>query len=160
MTTALAERGPVSLAEGQRPEATEAAERVGRILEQHPQTPMLTVMLDDESRVTVPVPALALLADILREMGRGHAVLIVPYGAELTTQQAADLLNVSRPYVVKLIESGELSARKVGPRRRVRYEDLMAYKSADDDRRRDVARQLTQEAEETETGYVTPTTGS
>ncbi len=156
MTTALTERGPVTLAEGQRTEATEAADKVGALLQQHPQTPMLTVMLDDESKVTVPVPALALLADILREMGRGHAVVIVPYGAELTTQQAADLLNVSRPYVVKLIETNQLAARKVGPRRRVRFEDLMAYKHADDAQRREVARQLTEDAEELGLGYVSP----
>lgn len=154
MAPALVEREPVTLAESERTEAAEAAKAVGAVIQERDGTSMATVTLDNEQKITVPVPALALLADILREMGRGNAVVIVPYGAELTTQQAADLLNVSRPYVVKLIENGQLPARKVGPRRRVRFEDLMSFKHADNAHRREVARQLTAEAEEMGLGYV------
>jgi excisionase family DNA binding protein len=117
---------------------------------------MVTVTLENMQQVAVPVPALRLLAELLRDMARGHAVLVVSYGTELTTQQAADLLNVSRPYVVKLIEGGQLPARKVGPRRRVRFEDLVSFKRADDAHRREVARQLTSEAEEMGLGYLIP----
>ncbi len=149
MTTALAEREPVTLTENERPEAAEAAQKVEVFVEGHKQAPTMSVTFDKASgRVTIPLPALALLADILREMSRGNAVMVVPYGKELTTQQAADLLNVSRPYVVKLVETGKLPARKVGPRRRVRFEDLMAFKHADDAQRRKVARLLTQQAEQ------------
>lgn len=146
--TATLEHEPVAIAEEYQTGAATAGDRMDALLEGHRRAATLTLTLDDESHVTVPVAALGLLADILREMGRGHAVTIVPYGAELTTQQVADILNVSRPYVVKLIETGELPGRKVGPRRRVRFEDLMGYKRADDERRRRVAQDLTREAED------------
>jgi excisionase family DNA binding protein len=153
MANSLAEREPVALEEGQREDAAAAAATVEAAVEERGREPMLTLTLEDESRVTVPVKALALLADLLREMSRGNAVTIVPYGKEVTTQQAADLLNVSRPYVVKLIENDVLPARKVGPRRRIRFEDLIAFKQKDDAKQRNVARELTREAEELGLGY-------
>ena len=156
MSPAVFEREPITLAASHRTEAAAAAKAVSAAIQEHDGTSLVMVTLDNQQRVTVPLPALVVLADILGEMGRGRAVLVVPYGAELTTQQAADLLNVSRPYVVKLIESGVLPARKVGPRRRVLFEDLMNFKRADDADRRDVARQLTAEAEEMGLGYVNP----
>lgn len=79
----------------------------------------------------LPEPAVELLVRILDQLRRGRAVTIVPHGAELTTQQAADFLGVSRPYVVKLIETGRLPHSKVGVRRRVRFEDLVAFQQSD-----------------------------
>ncbi|MCX2900668.1 helix-turn-helix domain-containing protein [Pseudomonas mandelii] len=79
--------------------------------------------------VELPTSALRLLVDILAELAAGNAVKVVPVHAELTTQEAADLLNVSRPHLIKLLESGELSYHKTGKHRRVRFEHLMEYKS-------------------------------
>lgn len=101
----------------------------------------------------VPREAFELFLEILGQMANGNAVTIVPVHAELTTQQAAELLNVSRPYLVQLIEEGKIPARKVGAHRRIRAEDLMAYKRVDEERRKEVLDELTAEAEKRDLGY-------
>jgi excisionase family DNA binding protein len=81
-----------------------------------------------EQTVVIPTAAYRLLVDVLTQMSQGNAVTLIPIHAELTTQEAADLLNVSRPYLIKQIEAGEIPHHKIGRHRRIRFNDLIAYK--------------------------------
>ena len=92
----------------------------------------------------LPKPALKLLTDLLRELGAGKPVAIVASDAEIGTQEAADLLNVSRPYVVSLIEKGMLPARTVGRERRLPLADVVAYKQDNRAKRRAALDELTE----------------
>lgn len=103
--------------------------------------------------VRLPTSALRLLLEVLTEIGQGNAVSIIPIHAELTTQEAADLLNVSRPFLVQLLEKGDIPFHKIGTHRRVRYQDVMAYKTQIDTERRQVLEELAAEAQELDMGY-------
>lgn len=95
----------------------------------------------DES-VAIPAAAAALLERILAEMAQGNAVTLMPAHAELTTQQAADLLKVSRPFLIEQLEKGEIPFRLVGTHRRIRLADVMRYKQEADRRRLDALEKL------------------
>ena len=101
----------------------------------------------------LPAGAVALLMDILETMAAGRGVTLVPENAELTTVQAAVVLNVSRPFLIKLLEDNALPHRKVGKHRRVRMEDVMAYKARIDREREAVLDQLAREGQEQGLGY-------
>lgn len=96
---------------------------------------------DDEALV-LPRPVAEMFASILAALANGQGVQIMPVDAELTTQQAADMLNVSRPYLIGLLESGEIPFRLVGRHRRIRFADLRQYLREDDARRKGAADEL------------------
>ena len=124
------------------------AERMSRKLAAHFHVDKLfrVRLLDEADRPTevleLPAPAVRLLLDILEHMARGDAVTLLPIHAELTTQQAADLLNVSRPHLVQQLDDGKIPFRKVGTHRRVRAEDIFRYKRGMDQKRREVLNDL------------------
>ena len=88
------------------------------------------------------------LLQLVRYLAEGHGVEIIPTDKELTTQQAADLLNISRPYLVKLLEAGHIPFSKVGAHRRVRLADVSAYKQQRDTTRRQALQSLTELSQE------------
>ncbi len=114
---------------------------------QEPHTVHLT-FADGKESIVLPAGSLAMFNSILEAMAAGHGVMIYPQHAELTTMEASDLLNVSRPYLIKLLEAGDIPYHKVGRHRRVRIEDLMRYKEEIDSRREAVLDQMVAEAEE------------
>ena len=103
---------------------------------------------DGETQIMVPSFVLRFFVDVLAQVANGSAVTVAPIHAELTTQQAADLLNVSRPYLIKLLdEERKIPFRRVGNRRKILLTDLLDYKCRDDEYRRHVVDELTREAE-------------
>jgi excisionase family DNA binding protein len=132
--------------------AAEALPRIQDYLRRHPQGPARVRVVGDgdEGQLVVPRGAVELLARVLAHMANGHSVSVVPDHAELTTQQAADLLNVSRPYLIGLLDAGEIDFRKVGTHRRILAGSLLEYQRRDDLRRRAAADELAQLTQEME----------
>jgi len=98
---------------------------------------------DKKSLEITLTPALSsLLMELLRHVGRGDAVTLVPVGQMLTTQQAADILNVSRPFLISLLDKGEIKYTLVGRHRRIKAEHLFAYKRARDEKRSEALSEL------------------
>jgi excisionase family DNA binding protein len=129
----------------------------GQVLSRYAQQKQpLTLRVRDagqENPIELPAGAVALLMDILEAMAAGRGVTILPESAELTTVEAAEMLNVSRPFLIKLLEDRIIPHRKVGRHRRVRMEDVMAYKNAIDQEREAILDQLAREAQEQDMGY-------
>jgi excisionase family DNA binding protein len=102
----------------------------------------------DGQMMILPEPLYRVLAEAVHQLAAGNGVAILPYRQELTTQQAADLLNVSRPHVVGLLESGAIAFHKVGTHRRVYLKDLLKYKRRRDAGRRSLLQKMVDEAQE------------
>ena len=133
------------------------ARSTGRILSRYAGTDRpLTLRAGDgepEQPIELPAGAVELLARVLEAMAAGQGVTLIPETAELTTVQAADVLNVSRPYLIKLLDRGAIPHRKVGRHRRIRMEDVVAYKDAIDRERERALDRLAREAQAHDMGY-------
>ena len=137
-------------------DARQAQESVSQLIKhlQHPEQVRIIVEGDQNgATIRLPPVALRLLKDMLVQMAQGNAITLIPTHAELTTQQAADLLNVSRPFLIGLLDNNAIPHRKVGTHRRVCYRDLMEYKRNTDASRRKVLDDLAAEAQELNMGY-------
>jgi excisionase family DNA binding protein len=150
--TALAHRQPP-------PSVQEAAlarssgQSLARLIRKNRPLKLKVTDADQEQPIELPPGAALLLMDILEAMAAGRGITLIPENAELTTVQAADVLNVSRPFLIKLLEEKALPCRKVGAHRRIRMEDVMAYKARIDADREAILDQLVAEAQEHDMGY-------
>ncbi len=126
---------------------TASSKIIPLVREQKPQTVHLT-FVDGQVSIVLPIGSLEMFNSILEAMAAGHGVMVFPQHTELTTMEAADILNVSRPYLIKLLEAGDIPYHKVGRHRRIRLEDVMQYKQEIDLRREEILDQMVAEAEE------------
>jgi len=136
--------------------ALESSRRLSQFLAARPKK-ALRVRIEPENEpeesISIPVAAFRLLNSILTEMAKGNAVTLIPVHAELTTQQAADILNVSRPFLIEQLEKGVIPYRKVGTHRRVMFKDLMEYKQTMDHNRLKALEELSVIDQELGLGY-------
>jgi excisionase family DNA binding protein len=117
----------------------EAANQLRQVLASHLHGDVKLRVLKDEQKkpteITLSPGLSGLLMELLRHIARGDAVTLVPVHEMLTTQQAADILNVSRPFLISLLDKDEIRYTSVGRHRRIRAEDLFAYKRKRDEKR-------------------------
>jgi len=136
--------------------AKESSRRLARYLNREVEQPLRVRIQEDSADseiVVIPAAAFRLLNDVLTQMAQGNSVMLIPVNAELTTQQAADLLNVSRPYLVELLEKQAIPHRKVGTHRRILAHDVMNFKQAIDEKRLKTLDELAKQAQELNLGY-------
>ena len=138
------------------PTALEAAvaRASGQRLSQYRGRSLSIRVTDQEQPLELPAGAVALLMDILEAMAAGRGVAIIPENAELTTVQSASILNVSRPYLIKLLSEGAIPHRKIGKHRRILLEDVMNYKNHIDQQREAALDQLAADAQQNDMGYL------
>lgn len=111
------------------------------------------VRLAGGEELRLPSAVRTLLIHLLTEMSKGNAVTIIPIHAELTTQEAAEFLNVSRPHLISLLERAEMPFHMAGTHRRIKCSDLAAYKERKEREREDAMRELAEQAQELDMGY-------
>jgi excisionase family DNA binding protein len=150
MTAATLERSDIVV-----PTASDAelAAQASRTLAGRKQEDQLKISLDDGREVLLPKGAARLLTHLLTEMGQGNAVTVIPLHTELTTQHAADVLNISRPHLIKLLEKGEIPYHRTEAHRRIKFTDLMRYKAKFDEQAAHARDALVAQAQDLGMGY-------
>lgn len=139
------------------PQETEEAKITSRALSKYANNERLHIKIassnNESDDLILPGYAINLLLDILTEMSKGNAITVMPIHAELSTQETAELLNVSRPHLVELLEQGKIPFRKVGTHRRVLAKDVFDYKQRIDEDRLKALDELAAQAQELGMGY-------
>lgn len=139
------------------PEEMEEAKTSSRTLAKYADADRVQMTLrgsnGESDELVLPGHVLQMLLTVLSEMSQGNAISLIPRHHELSTQEAASLLNVSRPFLVGLLENGEIPHHKVGSHRRVRLEDVLAYKERVDEQRIDALDRLTAISQDEGMGY-------
>jgi excisionase family DNA binding protein len=121
---------------------TKEIKKLERILAQNTSRPKLLGATGEE--IVLPQPVYEILLDVVRNMSAGQEISIVPINKQLTTQEAANLINVSRPYMIKLLDNQEIPCSKLGTHRRILLGDLIAYKEQRASIRQNKLREMTE----------------
>ena len=140
---------PVSPSRDEIKIAQESSRTLSRFLKRN----LRVQIAETEEIVELPVSAVRLLVDLLTNMAEGNAVTLMPIHAELTTQQAADLIGISRPYLIKLLEDREIKYHMVGTHRRIYFQDLKNYMVKNKQAREEALNELAEKAQDLDMGY-------
>lgn len=105
-------------------------------------------IIADGQEIKIPSIVSIALMEVIRTLNKGNSITLIPMDKELTTQQAADILNVSRPYFIKLLENGEIPFKKTGTHRKILMQDLMKYREQRVENRRLKIEELSQLSQE------------
>jgi excisionase family DNA binding protein len=108
--------------------ASESYDALASVIEQLTSEQPEIEIEETSEKIKIPLSALKLLGDILKAMGQGKLISLVPISTEVTTQAAAEILGCSRPHLVKLLEEGKIPFVKVGKHRRIKFDDIMKYR--------------------------------
>jgi excisionase family DNA binding protein len=133
-------------------ELVELGEQLARMAGQQGRS-VARLVGPDGIEAQIPASAFAALQTAVRDMAQGLTITLIPHDKHLTTREAADILNVSRPFLVKLLDRGDIPYDRVGTHRRMRIEDVQAYRELRAARRREKLRELTELSEQLEGGY-------
>lgn len=143
MSVATVERGPIAATAGEQPDL----DRLERLFAAEGNRGAKLVGPRGEE-IDVPESVYRILRQVIRALAHEQAVTVVPFHKRLTTQEAANLLGVSRPYLIGLLDRGEIPFTRTGSHRRIRFDDLMAYRKERDEKRRDGLARLTRLSQE------------
>ncbi|PAV27538.1 excisionase family DNA binding protein [Tamilnaduibacter salinus] len=139
------------------PAEVEQAKQSSRTLSKYANVDRVNLSLrgdgGESDEMVLPGHILQILLDVLGEVSQGNAISLIPYHQEVSTQDAANLLNVSRPFLVRLLEEGDIPFRKVGSHRRVKLQDVLAYKEQTDEQRRVALDELAELSQQEGMGY-------
>lgn len=132
-----------------------SSQELAAVIESQGESQLVSVIdkQGQKHEVTLPVSALKLMVEVLTQLGQGNSVNITPIQAELTTQDAADLLNMSRPTLIKLLDAGELPFSRTGNRRKVPFAAVLEYKQKIQAQRIDALDELASLDQELGLGY-------
>ncbi len=136
--------------------AKEARDKLISLFQKKEEVYELEICMDkkgEKERIRIPLSAFKSFFEILKQMANGNAVTLIPYHAQLTTQEAANFLNVSRPFLIKLLEEGKILYTTVGRHRRVKFDDILEYKNKLTAQSKKAKDDLTKDAQDQNLGY-------
>lgn len=145
MLSTVLDHQPITAREEDRPALIELEDLLGQL---DPESPTFQLVSTSGAAIDIPTPVFNLMQRMVHELLQGNSVTIVPIHKELTTQEAADILNVSRQYLVELLDAQTIPHTKVGTHRRIRFGNLMHYKTERDAKRQAGLSRMTKKSQQ------------